>query len=336
MKPTVLITGVAGMIGYHVSTRLVRQGFEVIGMDDLSGGSRAGLEHFRTLYECSCLETARVRRIMDYHRPRVIIHCAAMAAENLSHNCRVFTYRNNLVGEAVMRNAAVNFGVQCMISMSSIAVMGHQAPPYTEKDAPHPADPYGISKYAGEMDARTAKEHFGLNYVIFRPHNVIGTRQNMADRYRNVAAIFVRAIMERKPLPIFGDGLQTRAFSPVSYVADIIAASVSRPHTWNEIYNVGSDAPMTILELKALFEDILQDQLPAEHLDARKEAVHAHMNHDKVRCAFSDIEETETVKKVLTDMISEAQDAPFVPEYQKGPEIEISANLPPSWIQASK
>ncbi len=331
MKPTVLITGIAGMIGYHVATRL-RQTHDVIGLDDFSGGTRNGVHDDITFYEGSCLDVKRVQRIFQSHRPRFVIHCAAMAAENLSHNCRSFTYRNNLVGETTIRNAAVNHDVECMASLSSIAVMGHQQPPFSEDTQPRPADPYGISKYAGELDAKTAKEFFGLNYVIHRPHNVIGTRQNLADRYRNVAAIFIRAIKENRPLPIFGDGLQTRAFSPVSYVADIIAASISRPNTWNQIYNVGSDEPMTIIALKMMLENLMHKLLEAEHLEARKEAVHAHMTHEKVRCHFSDIEQTEKIQDVLSDMLEEAF-AMEIPAYQPGPEIEIHKNLPASWAQ---
>ncbi len=330
MKPAVLITGIAGMVGFHVATRLLSK-FHVIGLDDLSGGTRRGIPPEVHFYEGTCLDERRVDIICQRHSPKFIIHCAAMAAENLSHNCRVFTYRNNLVGETAVRNAAVRHEVDCMVSLSSIAVMGHQQPPFTEDTQPQPADPYGISKYAGELDAKTAKEFFDLNYVIFRPHNVIGTRQNLADRYRNVAAIFIRAIKEGRPLPIFGDGLQTRAFSPVSYVADIIAASIERPSCWNQIFNVGSDEPMTILELRAMLERIVQHDLEAEHMDARKEAVHAHMTHDKARCFFSDIEQTETVEDALSDMLSEAIGME-TPPYQKGPQIEVSKNLPPAWI----
>jgi UDP-glucose 4-epimerase len=329
MKRAVLITGAAGMVAHHVTNRLVEK-YHVVGLDDLSGGSRLNIHPDIRFIEGSCLDSAKLKRICNAYSPRFIIHCAAMAAENLSHNVRAFTYANNLVGEANVRNAAVNFDVECMVSLSSIAVMGHQQPPFTEDTQPHPADPYGISKYAGELDAKTAKEFFGLNYVVFRPHNVIGTKQNMADRYRNVAAIFCRAIREGRPLPIFGDGLQTRAFSPVSYVADIIAASLERPNCWNQIFNVGSDEPMTIMELKRMLEEIEHREFPVEHLETRPEAVHAHMTHEKAKCYFSDIEQTETVAAVLIDMLMEAR-LDGVPPYQQGPEIEVAKNLPPSW-----
>jgi UDP-glucose 4-epimerase len=330
MKDTVLITGCAGMIGSHVAERVLRN-HNVVGLDDLSGGVTANVPSGVNLYQGSCLNTALLDNICRHESPRFIIHCAAMAAENLSHNCRVFTYQNNLTGEANVRNAAVRHGAECMASMSSIAVMGHQQPPFTETDEPRPTDPYGISKLAGEMDAKVAHEFFGLNYLIFRPHNVIGTRQNLADRYRNVAAIFIRAIVEKKPLPIFGDGLQTRAFSPVSHVAEIIAEAMERRECWNQVYNVGSDQAVSILDLKRMLETITGEELPVEHHEQRKEAVHAHMSHSKIGRVFWDITQKETAEEVLRDMWYEAMQQPTLPEYQQGPEIELQKNLPPAW-----
>ena len=82
----------------------------------------------------------------------------------------------------------------------------------TEELSPQPEDPYGVAKYAVELDLRAAHEMFGLDYTIFRPHNVYGEHQNIGDRYRNVVGIFMNQIMQDEPMTIFGDGTQTRAF----------------------------------------------------------------------------------------------------------------------------
>jgi UDP-glucose 4-epimerase len=92
---------------------------------------------------------------------------------------------------------------------------------------PQPEDPYGVAKYAVEMDLKAAKHMFGLNYVIFRPHNVYGENQNIGDKYRNVIGIFMNQIMQEKPMTIFGDGEQTRAFSYIDDVAPHIANCVT-------------------------------------------------------------------------------------------------------------
>jgi UDP-glucose 4-epimerase len=82
-----------------------------------------------------------------------------------------------------------------------------------------------VSKYAGELDLSAAKRMCGLDHVIVRPHNVYGERQNIADKYRNVIGIFMNALLNGQPMPVFGDGLQTRALSHVADVAPIIARS---------------------------------------------------------------------------------------------------------------
>ena len=114
---------------------------------------------------------------------------------------------------------------------------------------PEPEDPYGISKYAVELDLAAAHNMFDLDYTVFRPHNVYGERQNIADRYRNVIGIFMNNVLQEKPMPVFGDGLQTRAFSHIVDVAPVISRSPVVPASANEVYNIGADTPYTILEL---------------------------------------------------------------------------------------
>ena len=106
----------------------------------------------------------------------------------------------------------------------------------TEDLNPNPEDPYGIAKYAVELDLKAANEMFGLNYIIFRPHNVYGEHQNIVDKYRNVIGIFMNQILNNQPLSVFGDGLQTRAFSYIDDVAPIIASAPSVPKAYGEVF----------------------------------------------------------------------------------------------------
>jgi len=87
-----------------------------------------------------------------------------------------------------------------------------------EDQRPCPEDPYGVAKLTVELDLAAANHMFGLPYVVFRPHNIYGEFQNLGDPYRNVIGIFMNQILQEKPLTIFGDGTQERAFS---YVEDI-------------------------------------------------------------------------------------------------------------------
>ena len=152
-------------------------------------------------------------RVFREHRVRRVYHLAAYAAEGLSHFIRRFNYQNNLIGSVNLINASVNHDVECFVFTSSIAVYGPNQVPMHEELVPAPEDPYGVAKLAVEQDLRACHAQFGLPYVIFRPHNVYGERQNIGDRYRNVIGIFMNQIMRGEPMTIFGDGRQTRAFT---------------------------------------------------------------------------------------------------------------------------
>src|ERR1044072_9946590 len=113
----------------------------------------------------------------------------------------------------------------------------------TEEMTPLPEDPYGIAKYAVELDLAAAHEMFGLEYTVFRPHNVYGERQNIADKYRNVIGIFMNAALRGEPMRVSGDGRQTRAFSHIADVAPIIARSPLVPSVAGQAYNLSAARP---------------------------------------------------------------------------------------------
>src|SRR5207302_1136540 len=108
-------------------------------------------------------------------------------------------------------NLSVQNRVRCFVFASSIAIYGSGQVPMSEDCTPLPEDPYGIAKYAVELDLQAADASFGLPYVIFRPHNVYGERQNLADPHRNVVGIFMNQVMRGKSMTVYGDGMQTRA-----------------------------------------------------------------------------------------------------------------------------
>src|SRR5580700_7399155 len=239
MQSNVLVTGAAGFIGSHVAAHLLKQGHAVVGLDDLSGGFEDHVPHGTHFVRGSITDLELVNRLFAEHQFEHVFHLAAYAAEGLSHFIKHFNYTNNLLGSVNLINASVNTGVKCFVCTSSIAVYGRNQLPMTEEAVPQPEDPYGIAKYAVELDLREAHEMFGLNYVVFRPHNVYGELQNIGDRYRNVIGIFMNQIMQGQPMTIFGDGKQTRAFSYIDDVAPVIAVSVARPESYNQIFNVG-------------------------------------------------------------------------------------------------
>ena len=222
----VLITGAAGFLGSHVCSHLIAKGAKTLAVDDLSGGFLSNIPSEAKWVQGDITDKEFVCSIWRKYGPfDKVYHLAAYAAEGLSHFIRRYNYTNNLIGSVNLLNEAIASGCKCFVFTSSIAVYGSEDPPMNETSKPTPEDPYGIAKYAVELDLKAAHEMWGLNSVIFRPHNIYGEKQNIMDPYRNVVGIFMKCALEKLKFPIFGDGKQTRAFSYVGDVAPIIAES---------------------------------------------------------------------------------------------------------------
>ncbi len=324
-----LVTGVAGFIGSHVADHCLAQGFEVVGIDDLSGGTQANIPVGVDFRVGNITDELFVRGLWEEGRFDYIYHLAAYAAEGLSHFIRRFNYENNLIGSALLINQAVTHGAECFVFTSSIAVYGANQLPMTEDLVPQPEDPYGIAKYAVELDLKAAHEMFGLPYVIFRPHNVYGERQNIADRYRNVIGIFMNQVMQCQPMTIFGDGTQTRAFSYIDDCAPMIAQAPLVAGALNQIFNIGADQPYSVLELAQEIAAAFDTTLNVKHLPARNEVVHAFANHEKVRRVFGNqkaVPLSEGIRRMAAWAKSAGPTEPVTFEA-----IEVTKNLPPSW-----
>jgi len=224
---SILVTGGAGFIGSHIAAELIKRGYNVTVLDDLSGGFKDNLVEGITFVKGSITDPILVNDLFEKNHFEFVYHLAAYAAEGLSHFIKRFNYTNNLIGSVNLINASVNTGVKCFVFTSSIAVYGATPElPMTEETPTHPEDSYGIAKLGVEQELIVCKEMFDLDYIIFRPHNVYGERQNIGDKYRNVVGIFMNQILQGKPMTIFGDGTQTRAFSYIGDIAPILAESI--------------------------------------------------------------------------------------------------------------
>ena len=330
MSSQVLVTGAAGFIGSHVCRCLLHQGHRVIALDDLSGGFRDHLPNGAEFVQGSVTDEALVQKLFAEHEFDYVFHLAAYAAEGLSHFIKRFNYTNNLLGSINLINAAVNHDVKCFVFTSSIAVYGRNQLPMTEELVPQPEDPYGIAKYAVELDLREAHEMFGLNSVIFRPHNVYGENQNIGDRYRNVIGIFMNQVLQGQPMTIFGDGKQTRAFSYIDDVAPVIAASIERPECYNQVFNVGADKPYTVLEVAQAVGQAMGAAPGIRHLDARNEVVHAYSSHAKVQRHFGDLVKNVPLEAGVARMAAWAKKT-GARQGKAFEAIEVRKNLPRSW-----
>lgn len=330
-----LVTGGAGFIGSHVARHLLAAGHEVVVVDDLSGGYERNVPQGAQFISGSINDSALVDSLMERERFDNVYHLAAYAAEGLSHFIRRFNYENNVVGSINLINAAVNTGVKCFVFTSSIAVYGHLHDAGSENDPMNPIDPYGVAKMSVEYDLRAAKEMFGMDYVIFRPHNVYGPNQNLADPYRNVIGIFFNQAMRGESFTIFGDGSQTRAFSYIDDVAPVISRAAETPEAFGKTFNVGGRERYTVKQVAEQVAKSMNTELRINHLPERNEAKHVWANHDLVDSVFGQTPgiSLEIGIKQMGDWATEVgSHEPSV----LAQDIEIERNMPPSWAALLK
>ena len=324
-----LVTGGAGFIGSHVARHCLALGHDVVVLDDLSGGFLDQVPSDATFIQGSVTDANLIQRIFTEHEFDYVYHLAAYAAEGLSHFIRRFNYTNNLIGSANLINESIIHQVRCFVFTSSIAVYGASQLPMHEDLIPQPEDPYGIAKYAVELDLHAAHRLFGLNYIIFRPHNVYGENQNLGDRYRNVIGIFMNQVMQGKPMTIFGDGSQTRAFSYVDDVAPYIANGVNVPGVYGEVINIGADKPYSVQYLAEVVARAFGEQPKIKYLPPRNEVVHAYSDHAKAKQLFDQHGSVSLVEGVAR--MAEWARRVGARKSKKFDNVEVHLNLPLSW-----
>jgi len=324
-----LITGGAGFIGSHVARHCLEMGHEVTILDDLSGGFEDHIPAGSTFVKGSVADGELVSSLFEKEKFDFVYHLAAYAAEGLSHFIRRFNYTNNLIGSINLLNESVKHKIKCFVFTSSIAVYGEGRVPMTEDMTPLPEDPYGIAKYAVEMDLRAAHKMFGLNYIIFQPHNVYGENQNIGDKYRNVIGIFMNQIMQGLPMTIFGDGTQKRAFSYIDDVAIPIARSINVEEAKNQIFNIGAEKPYSVNELAVTVSKCFGIKPDIRYLHARNEVLNAYSDHSKARKVFGNGSQVP-LEEGIARMARWAKSV-GARKSKRFENIEINEGLPDGW-----
>ena len=327
----VLVTGAAGFMGAHlVRELLAHKNFHVVALDDLSGGFEENLPPGVKFIQGSVTDESLIASIFDENQFKYVYHLAAYAAEGLSHFIRRFNYTNNLIGSVNLINESIRHAVNCIVFTSSIAVYGTGQVPMREDMVPQPEDPYGIAKYAVELDLKTAHEMFGLNYVIFRPHNVYGEYQNIGDKYRNVVGIFMNQIIQGEPMTVFGDGEQQRAFSYIGDIAGPMAAAAWTSQAYNQVFNIGADTPYTVNMLAQEVARVMGvPGHPVKHLDARNEVKIAFSDHSALAKVFGPGNNT-SLEIGLAKMATWVKQV-GMRKSKKFEDVEVDRNMPPSW-----
>lgn len=293
----ILITGVGGLFGANFSRYFLEKKYNVIGIDDFSGGYKEFVPKDVKLYEGNLADSNFTDNVFKDQKPDYVLHFAAYAAEGLSHFIRNYNYTNNVISSVNVINSCLKYETQKLIFTSSMAVYGENEIPFTENMTPNPEDPYGIAKFTVEQDLKIAGKFQNLNYSIIRPHNVIGKYQNIWDRYRNVIGIWCRKIINNEPVTIFGDGMQTRAFSDIHcYYEPIEKLLVSNNR---QTFNLGGDKFITLLDAANILCSISKTHgynPSIVHLEERFEVKHAFCNHDKAKKLLDFKDSTDMIK----------------------------------------
>jgi len=278
MSKTILITGVAGLLGSRLADWIIenKPDYTVVGIDDLSGGYKENV-HSKTIFlELDLVKDARqLNTVFDRYKPDYVYHFAAYAAEGLSPFIRTYNYDNNLRSTAAIVNECIRHDVKRLVFTSTLAIYGHgYGGIFDEAQIPKPIDPYGVAKYACEMDIQIAGEQHGLDWCIIRPHNVYGIKQNIWDKYRNVLGIWMYQHLNNQPMTIYGDGTQTRAFSYIDDNLEPFWNAATLPQASKEIINVGGIEEISINEACNTLMQVVGGGSKV-HLEQRHEVKHS-------------------------------------------------------------
>jgi len=307
----IIITGVAGLLGSRMAEWIIEMhpSCQIIGIDDLSGGYQ---EHVPSQVEFHALDLAKDDISTLFQGVDIVYHFAAYAAEGLSPFIRKFNYSCNLVATANVVNACIEHQVGRLVFTSSMAVYGVGTPPFQETDIPSPIDPYGVAKFACEMDIQIAGEQHELDWCIIRPHNVYGRNQNIWDRYRNVLGIWMYQYKKGLPFTIFGDGSQQRAFSSMDDCLEPLWKAGTDARASKQIINIGSWKYYSIKEASEVLKRVIGDG-DTKHEEARHEVKDALPSHEK-SVQLLDYEDKTSLEAGLRDMWNWAKNQPDRPQ----------------------
>ncbi len=328
----ILITGVAGLIGSRLADWIIKNihDAEVYGIDDLSGGYMDNVPNSVTFFKKNLVSEGHdIEDIFKKHSFDYVFHLAAYAAEGLSPFIRTYNYDNNLKATALIVNECIKNNVKRLVFTSTMAVYGHPTNGvFDETQVPNPIDPYGIAKYACEMDIRVAGEQHHLDWCIIRPHNVYGVNQNIWDKYRNVLGIWMYCHLNGKPMPIFGDGSQTRAFSYIDDITEPLWTAAVAAKASKEIINLGGIKEYSIKNANETLLKVIKDGA-TKFLEARHEVKHAVSSYSK-SVKILNFQHTTDLEEGLKNMWAWAQTQPNRPQFI-WPSYELDKGIYDFW-----
>ncbi|MEU3830063.1 NAD-dependent epimerase/dehydratase family protein [Streptomyces sp. NPDC029080] len=329
--PKVFITGVAGFLGSHIAQRFRDLGWEVCGIDNLSGGRVTNVPEGVDFKVIDCLDRAGYLPLMA--DSALVYHCASTAYDGLSIFSPSLVFKNTAQATVDVASAAIASGVERFVYCSSMARYGALTAPFTEDMEPRPVNPYGMAKRVSEQVVQNLFETHGGTYSIAVPHNIIGPRQRYDDPYRNVASIMINRMLRGLQPIIYGDGSHLRCFSFIQDVLFCLERMGTTPETAGETINIGPDEEaVSILELAERIAELLDFPLdPIFMPDRPLEVRVATCSADKARKLLG-YKTSTSLNDGLRSLISWIA-SQGTAEFSYGWEIEIkNESTPATWL----
>jgi len=298
----ILITGVAGLLGSRLADYIIENhpNVYIVGIDDMSGGYKENVNPKVELWEMN-LVNGNIQECFEEHNFDYVYHFAAYAAEGLSPFIRSYNYQNNLVATSRIINECIRHDIKRLVFTSTLAVYGFgYGGVFDEAQQQKPIDPYGVAKYACEMDIQIAGDHHGLDWCIIRPHNVYGRNQNIWDKYRNVLGIWMYQHTINEPMTIFGDGTQTRAFSYIDDSLEPLWKASQDVRASKQIINLGGVKEYSINEANEILREVVGGGT-VKYYEGRHEVKHSIPTWQK-SVDLLDFEHKTDLKEGLTKM----------------------------------
>jgi UDP-glucose 4-epimerase len=258
-----VVTGGAGFIGSHVVDALLARGDEVTVVDDLSLGRRENVPEAARLVEADIREG--LEALFDEARPEVCFHLAAQVDVRVSVDRPAHDADVNVLGTVAVLEAARRHEAQVVLASTGGAIYGECDGPAPESAERRPLAPYGVSKLAGEEYLAAYNRLYRTGHVSLRYGNVYGPRQDPHGE-AGVVAIFLGRLAAGEAPRIFGDGQQTRDYV---YAGDVAQATLAAAGREGGIFNVGTGAETSVVELYELCRRVAGSSLEAEEAPPR-------------------------------------------------------------------
>lgn len=299
----VVVTGGAGFIGANLCQRLSQvSGVDhVIAFDDLSTGSKDNLvdQPDVELVEGTILDPRALDQVLE--GATSVVHLAARPSVPRSLTNPLASHDVNATGTLQVLEAArrarrggrheASASVHVVVASSSSIYGANRALPQSEDLVPMPLSPYAASKLAAESYTLAWAQSFGLPVLPFRFFNVFGPQQRADHAYAAVIPAFIDAALGGRPLTVHGDGRQTRDFTYVGTVAEILTAAVTRRVTSDRPINLAFGSQVSLLEVIGHLEAIVGGSLAVDHVDPRPTDIrHTRADQTRLRQLFPEID----------------------------------------------